>query len=976
MTEPARARRLSQEGQSDSHSRPTTAGDNSQQYADYPSSGYDFLSLDPNIGQHPPATPPYRRMPTASTTDVRAMPPDYRSEYNVSREHVGSNDGAGTSRANLVDEKSDYPREKESLDDDERRDEHEPPSQYNTATTGKSVHYPDTDGIGRLLHDASRPTQTGMPPRPVPSRQSSYAGSDMDEDEDEMYDWSDEEDLVDEEAKFHKSIGQGEKKRGFGFFRFLTFFFSTLIGSTVLTGALVAAAICVRLFWLKPHWSEHREWVTDNIQAWLFWAAANVLVSWWLASIIDILPHIFSFLVVIVWGTLSENMKSKLELYQTGKGWIKPLFYAAGSWVSWVILFEGVFDLYDGKDEGASKAHYTPRVYQVIRFLFFLVLVVCLEKMLIQMIAFSFHRTAFQERLDDVTKATKVLDHLRDYKPKRRTPGGSGTHTPLFFGGRQRYASEPGAMEEGFINGADAADDERDARRSDSPAALPPRKKRGFWDFSSGSGSGRSKPKRKDSNIPLQDSPTHAYPPSSSRPASGPNSPTFGSDGRRTSGVRHSREVNPHDSGEAVIMQAAKALKKVALHDARGMRRGGDDEDGGGEGVFSLNTAHEAKKLARNLYYAFRSDRRRQYLIPSDFYPAYASAEEARDAFRVFDKDDNGDITRAEIKTATLKVYKERRFLARSLRDVGAAVKTLDNLMLCVFLIILIFIALPIFGVSITSSFSSIYTVFIAASFIFKNAASNAFDSIMFLFVTHPFDTGDRCFIENENLVVRKMGLFATTFTRADGSQTYYFNSMLLNKFIMNARRSDKMGEVMELQVNWRTPQWKFDALEKKLNEWIDQDEKRWYKSQTSVSFSKIEFQKALVLSIGIGHNGTWQDWTMRLARKTAFHAAVQYFTRQLEITCSESPQPVIFAKPESKYPHLDESQIDEPYTPLTPRTPHTPHSPMVPNAPAVPSDLHREHAMLGFTPPQGQNQLRQRKGNKKKLMGATDADG
>lgn len=48
----------------------------------------------------------------------------------------------------------------------------------------------------------------------------------------------------------------------------------------------------------------------------------------------------------------------------------------------------------------------------------------------------------------------------------------------------------------------------------------------------------------------------------------------------------------------------------------------------------------------------------------------------------------------------------------------------------------------------------------------------------------------------------------------------------------------------------------------------------------------------------------------------------------------------------------------------------------MVPNAPAVPSDLHREHAMLGFTPPQGQNQLRQRKGNKKKLMGATDADG
>ena len=85
----------------------------------------------------------------------------------------------------------------------------------------------------------------------------------------------------------------------------------------------------------------------------------------------------------------------------------------------------------------------------------------------------------------------------------------------------------------------------------------------------------------------------------------------------------------------------------------------------------------------------------------------------------------------------------------------SAAVNTLDKIMLFGFLVILVFseshclelvvdadgggisiVSLPIFGVSISSSFSSIYTIFIAASFIFKNAASNAFDSIMFLFVT------------------------------------------------------------------------------------------------------------------------------------------------------------------------------------------------------------------------------------------------
>ena len=102
----------------------------------------------------------------------------------------------------------------------------------------------------------------------------------------------------------------------------------------------------------------------------------------------------------------------------------------------------------------------------------------------------------------------------------------------------------------------------------------------------------------------------------------------------------------------------------------------------------------------------------------------------------MFDKDNNGDISRAEIKTALLKVYKERRFLSRSMRDVGQALTTLDSVLLLIALIILFFISLSVFGVNIESSLTSLYTIGIGASFIFKNSASNAFDAIMFLFVT------------------------------------------------------------------------------------------------------------------------------------------------------------------------------------------------------------------------------------------------
>jgi small-conductance mechanosensitive channel len=129
-------------------------------------------------------------------------------------------------------------------------------------------------------------------------------------------------------------------------------------------------------------------------------------------------------------------------------------------------------------------------------------------------------------------------------------------------------------------------------------------------------------------------------------------------------------------------------------------------------------------------------DRRRTYLLPSDFYQAFDTPALAESAFRVFDKDNNGDISRAEIKTTLLKVYKERRSLWRSMRDVGVALKTLDQILLFFAVVMLFFISLSVFGVEVGDSLTSVYTVGIAASFIFKNAASSAFDAIMFLFVT------------------------------------------------------------------------------------------------------------------------------------------------------------------------------------------------------------------------------------------------
>ncbi|KAJ7688349.1 Mechanosensitive ion channel-domain-containing protein [Mycena rosella] len=693
------------------------------------------------------------------------------------------------------------------------------------------------------------------------SAASSVVGTDDEGDAD--YDWSDEEDLVDEEAKFEERMGSHKKRSGWGFKRIFTLLFSSLVGSTFLAGVLVTPAILLYFFWYKPNKTDFRRKVTLNVEAWLFWAAANLLISWYLAMLIDIVPSFVRFFISASWGHVSEMIKSRIEMYNSVKNTIKPLFYAASCWVSWVIIFGHIFKLYG---EGSrNREGYTDIVFQVVEFFFFFTLVLCAQRMLSHVIAFAFHATAFKDRMDAVQETLLVVEQLREYRPKQ-SKRNSGLRTPLFGG-----FTTPTLDRDHFTFLSSKLKDHK--RRSELGEV--------DWE-------GEENKNKKGK--------THARELSESRPIT-PTPRPLSTIGEDNSPHRYPPSRGDHED-DTLVGAAAKALKTAVLHDARNIK--GKDATAGMQ--WNVNSAHEAKRLARSIYMRFKSPSR-NYLIPADFHPAFPTSEAADAAFRVFDKDNNGDLSRAEIKTTLMKVYKERRFLARAMRDVGAALKTLDHVLLLFALVVQFFISLSVFGVDITSSLTSVYTIGIGASFIFKSAAASAFDSIMFLFVTHPFDTGDRCFIDDEILVVKKMGLFATVFTRWDGTESYYFNSQLAAKFITNVRRSGKMFENLTMQVAWRTPLAKLDALDAAINTWLSTEENRWFVPSTNITFQRIEFQRYLEVTMAIGHNGTWQDWGLRSARKTAFHAAVQHYCRELGIECFGSPQPVVWSDPNLELP-------------------------------------------------------------------------
>ena len=143
---------------------------------------------------------------------------------------------------------------------------------------------------------------------------------------------------------------------------FIATLFSSLIGSTLLAGILIIPAILVHVYWFKPHPTIHRRYVRDNVQAWLFWTATNLVISWYIAMFINIIPILLRYFILLSWGHVSESVKSKIEMYDSVKDTAKPAFYAASAYASWIIIFNKIYHLHSDNSAVHSRAPYTDRV--------------------------------------------------------------------------------------------------------------------------------------------------------------------------------------------------------------------------------------------------------------------------------------------------------------------------------------------------------------------------------------------------------------------------------------------------------------------------------------------------------------------------------------------------------------------------------------------------------------------------------------
>ena len=96
-----------------------------------------------------------------------------------------------------------------------------------------------------------------------------------------------------------------------------------------------------------------------------------------------------------------------------------------------------------------------------------------------------------------------------------------------------------------------------------------------------------------------------------------------------------------------------------------------------------------------------------------------------------------------------MNAFRERKALALTLNDTKTAVNKLHQIANVVVGIMVLAIWLLILGIATAQFFVFLTSQLVLAVFIFGNTLKTLFEALIFLFVMHPFDVGDRCEIED-----------------------------------------------------------------------------------------------------------------------------------------------------------------------------------------------------------------------------------
>ncbi|SMR45372.1 unnamed protein product [Zymoseptoria tritici ST99CH_3D1] len=303
-----------------------------------------------------------------------------------------------------------------------------------------------------------------------------------------------------------------------------------------------------------------------------------------------------------------------------------------------------------------------------------------------------------------------------------------------------------------------------------------------------------------------------------------------------------------------------------------------------------LHTTSGAQVLARRLYRTFAREETAT-VISDDLRPAFENDDEADAAFTMFDKDMNGDISMEELEAVCVEIGRERKSITASLKDLDSVVSKLDDVFMFIVVVIVILVFVSLISTSAAGVLTSAGSAVLALSWLFSATAQEFLQSVIFVFVKHPFDVGDRvgiygntgALMRGDDYFVKEISLLYTEFKKMEGHIVQAPNSYLNTLFILNQRRSGGLAEAVSITIKFGTTLEQIESLRNRLLEFV-QSEKREYQNNILTELREIVEVHSLKLNVVFFYKSNWQNEGLRLARRNKFFCAMMVIIQELGI--------------------------------------------------------------------------------------------
>ncbi|MBA0574004.1 hypothetical protein Golob_001246 [Gossypium lobatum] len=327
--------------------------------------------------------------------------------------------------------------------------------------------------------------------------------------------------------------------------------------------------------------------------------------------------------------------------------------------------------------------------------------------------------------------------------------------------------------------------------------------------------------------------------------------------------IEHLHKLNPKNVSAWNMKRLMNIIRHGALSTLDEQIQDSTQED---ESATQIRSEYEAKVAARKIFQNVAKPGSK-YIYLEDI-ERFLPEDEALKTMSLFEgASESRRISKKALKNWVVNAFRERRALAFTLNDTKTAVNRLHRMVDILVGIIIVVIWLLILEIASSKVLVFISSQLLLVAFVFGNTCKTVFEAIIFLFVMHPFDVGDRCEIDGVQMVVEEMNILTTVFLRYDNQKVIIPNSVLATKAIHNYHRSPDMGDAVEFCIHVKTPAEKIGLMKQRIMSYIEHKSDHWY-PDPMIIFKELEELNRVRIAIWLTHRMNHQDMGERFTRR------------------------------------------------------------------------------------------------------------